>query len=423
MTLGALYGLRSAREQPFLASFTISCLLGGMTGMKMAISISRVSGTAVACLFTLVIATFASGSEARSQRIISSVACVCFLFPCTYIRTSAVIGYGGTVAGFSTALLLLAPLSTTLVLNRLIDTMFGVAIFLVFEVALAAHYTERTVLRDIIASVRKLEQTAVAALRDFSSKRERSNTVVSVAGALRCSSGPGVQSFSSSLERLKLPSKETLVFSSLEPTFFTRQIFASSLLESCIDDLVKCHQHLGYLSSVVEKVLAASAEFEIMPLQEHLESVDKHISSVVSEVLLCLRVGEVAPASRSEEGWRWMRWVIGESDVASPSDLRIMLETRRQGCADDEGMTQLDAQEDRIMRRFKDQVLGLQRGDNGAFGGLKSKGASMSNSELVLVCSFLGGLNDFLRALRALTRRAVMLKDHYLVTREVRGPI
>lgn len=418
MTLGALYGLRSAREQPFLASFTISCLLGGMTGMKMAISISRVSGTAVACLFTLVIATFASGSEARSQRIVSSVACVCFLFPCTYIRTSAVIGYGGTVAGFSTALLLLAPLSTTLVLNRLIDTMFGVAIFLVFEVALAAHYTERTVLRDIIGSVEKLEQAAVATLQDFSSKRERSETV---AGASH--SVGGLQSFSSSLERLKLPSKETLVFSNLEPTFFTRQIFASSLLEGCIDDLVKCHQHLGYLSSVVEKVLSASAEFEIMPLQEHLERVDKHISSVVSEVLLCLQVGDFVPASRSEEGWRWMRWLIGESDVVSPADLRVMLEARRQGRADDEGMTQLDAQEDRIMRRFKDLVLGLQRGDDGTFGGMKAKGAKMSNSELVLVCSFLGGLNDFLRVLRVLTRRAAMLKDHYLVTQEVRRPI
>jgi hypothetical protein len=92
MTIGAVYGLKSGRSQPFIASFTISCLLGGVTAMKVAISLCRVSGTAIACLYTLILASFAPSGRAE-QAIFGAAAVVVFLFPCTYLRSNPIVGY------------------------------------------------------------------------------------------------------------------------------------------------------------------------------------------------------------------------------------------------------------------------------------------------------------------------------------------
>ena len=96
------------------------------------------------------------------------------------------------------------------------------------------------------------------------------------------------------------------------------------------------------------------------------------------------------------------------------------MDERRAGSAEDEGMVALDATEARIMLNFRQLVLSLQLSPDGQFGGSASKGALMKNEELVLVCAFLGGLQDFLRSLRLLQKKSIQLKDFHQVRRFLR---
>jgi len=396
--------------------------------MKVAISICRVSGTAIACLYTLILASFAP-SGILEQRIFSSCAVVFFLFPCTMLRANPIVGYSGTVAGFSTALLLLAPLTVSLVLDRLIDTCFGIAIFLVFEVFFTGQSSENSIVHDMCASVEELERSAVAALRDFtSSGTDDAPSAARVfpllppraTRARAMSMRPrGIRTAGSlTLDKLKLPSKEVLVFSSLEPNFFHKPSFSPSLLENAIDELVQCHQHANYLAQVVDKVFMTNADFEILPLQEHLESIDRHVVVVTRQVLACLRVGELSMAASSTAAGAaaWVRKVLGETDVATMESLRKMVDERRNASAsDDDGQAALDSAEAKILTNFRTLIYSLQKGADGQFAGTASIGATMKNQELVLCCSFLGALQDFLRALRALQRRSFQLRDFHRV--------
>jgi hypothetical protein len=237
------------------------------------------------------------------------------------------------------------------------------------------------------------------------------------------------------LDKLKLPSKEVLVFSSLEPALFQSAKFSSSLLENAIDELIQCHQHASYLGQVVDKVFMTNSDFEILPLQGCLESIDHHVVVVVRQVLACLNVEQhqesstvsatataTAFAVATSAASAWVRSVLGETDVVTMASLQKMVDERKNvGKSDINGMAALELAEAKIMTNFKTLIFSLQKDDKtGQFGGTSARGATMKNSELVLCCSFLGALQDFLRALRALQRRSVQLMDFYSVRRCLR---
>lgn len=394
MTCGAIFGLQSARQQPFLASFTVAYVAGGVvTGINIATSLLRISGTAAACLYTLIIATLSQSWIAANrpfdQRVFGSCAVVAALFPSTIVRASSGSwGYAGLVAGFSTALLLLAPLTVSLVIDRLIDTLFGVAIFLIFEITCSATFSEAAVVGGLVKGVESLDAAAGATIRRF------------VGGD---KSRP-VSAFS---PPPSLPSKELLLFSSLEPSILRAKIFSSSLLERCLDELSACHENASFLSSIVDEIaqLRESA-LQALPLQAHLASVDCSVSAAVQTILSSLTVGDsitrpfLQPSSSSVEA------LVATLHGSSASS----------GGADESGLARLDAVEARVMARFHQLVMGLQARANKDHIDVVSQ---LNNHELMLICAFLGCFFDFLSSLRRLHATASDLRYSHLVRRRL----
>jgi hypothetical protein len=76
--------------------------------------------------------------------VILGIAVVLFQIPSTYIRSFPFLGYAGTVAGFTSSLLLLSgSLSRDAIVDRIIDTYVGVVIFQVVDNLLNAKNTVR----------------------------------------------------------------------------------------------------------------------------------------------------------------------------------------------------------------------------------------------------------------------------------------
>ena len=155
MLLAAAYGIYAQRPQPFLASFTIAYLAGGaVAGANVMTCLNRAAGTAVACVYVIMVLFLAgwSGWQAHpaARSCFVGAAVVLFQLPATYVRTYPMHSYSGTVAGFTVALLLLDPaLDTTLSLYRIIDTYVGVGIYLSVEFAVAASFTEDKLLENM----------------------------------------------------------------------------------------------------------------------------------------------------------------------------------------------------------------------------------------------------------------------------------
>jgi hypothetical protein len=73
-----------------------------------------------------------------------------FQLPSTYIRTFPLYGYAGTVAGFTSAILLLCKRPVVSVaIQRIIDTYIGVVIYTSIEFAVCAISTEEEILNSI----------------------------------------------------------------------------------------------------------------------------------------------------------------------------------------------------------------------------------------------------------------------------------
>ncbi|KAJ1437291.1 hypothetical protein B484DRAFT_392805, partial [Ochromonadaceae sp. CCMP2298] len=151
IALAAAYGILERRPQPALAAFTIAYLSGGaVSGINVMTSINRAVGTAVACVYViLVVFIIDDWSSPIARHLVIGGAAVAFQLPATYCRTYPLYSYSGTVAGFTVVLLLIDPeVDTDLSVNRIIDTYVGVAIYLVVEFALFATFTEAQLVAD-----------------------------------------------------------------------------------------------------------------------------------------------------------------------------------------------------------------------------------------------------------------------------------
>lgn len=149
MMMAALYGSYASRPQVFMAAFTIAYLTGGnVAGINIMTCINRAAGTVVACVYSVVVVFIHNSSvfegQPLLQRFLIGLAIVLFQFPSTYVRSFPVYSYSGSVAGFTTALLLINPdlLLTSVALDRIIDTYVGVAIYLSVELSLFAQDSE-----------------------------------------------------------------------------------------------------------------------------------------------------------------------------------------------------------------------------------------------------------------------------------------
>jgi len=387
MTCGAVYGLQSARQQPFLASFTVAYIAGGVvTGINIATSLLRISGTAAACLYTLIIATLSQSWIAANrpfdQKVFGSCAVVAALLPCTIVRASSGRGgYAGLVAGFSTALLLLAPLTVSLVIDRLIDTLFGVAIYLIFEISCSATFSEAAVVSGLVEGVESLDAAAGATLRRF-------------VGGDKTSPASAFSSPPTTTLR------ELLLFSSLEPSILRTKRFSASLLERGLDELFACHENAAFLSSIVDEIGQLSeGALQALPLQAHLVAVDRSVSAAARAILSSLSVGDLPVPKRS-----------------SVEALVATLHGSSSGGADENGLARLDAVEARVQARFHQLVMGLQVRANKDHIDVVSQ---LNNHELMLICAFLGCFFDFLSSLRRLHSTATDLRYSHLVRRRL----
>lgn len=171
MTIAAVYGIYSDRNEPALASFTIAYLAGGTaSGINIMTCINRSIGTVVACVYVIFVVYILNAIKQSShdprdpalyvyEALLLGGASVLFQLPCTYIRSYPLYAYSGTVAGFTAALLLInVNLTTTAAVDRIVDTFVGVLIYLVVELLLFAHSSEQILLNDIAAFLNGIDQ-------------------------------------------------------------------------------------------------------------------------------------------------------------------------------------------------------------------------------------------------------------------------
>ena len=176
MPIGGYYGLAAGRQQPFLAAFTIAYLSGGgVTGMNLVTSINRALGTVLACIYTLMIILCVDGIEARDEAdtvdatIFISFAVVLFQIPCIFLRAQPILSYTGTVAGFSSILLLLSgkALERSVATDRIIDTFVGIIIYLSLELSMSPTNSELVLLEDLAATTAAIDERFSHFLKRF----------------------------------------------------------------------------------------------------------------------------------------------------------------------------------------------------------------------------------------------------------------
>lgn len=410
ITLAAVYGLRSS-AQPYLAAFTIAYINGGsVTGVNVATSLLRAAGTALACLYTLIvftlIETFKQDSSPFDNQLIVGCAVVAFMIPSTYVRITEYIGYSGRVAAFSAALLLLSPLKATLVIERLIDTMLGIAVFLTFECIFSGVYTEALILDALTECVANLSESFLSCLETF----RRVDAAFTETGAERPKDILPLHALASPA----LPSREVLVYSRLEPSVFKSPHFSPRMLEECVSRVDTCRQHLSFLSVVVSASVRIDSA-RMLPLQANLESIDVALVRTVDAILHTLDA-ERKDIHRS--AWAVLAACPGACGRVAPLRPRhrrtvdeLTAELREAGagpgCDSHDCVASLNEEERKILSRFATLVADLRRTDDDGVegdddGSRGPSGTRMSNGELILVCAFLGVLQDLLEALKAL---------------------
>lgn len=108
-------------------------------------------GTAVACVYAVMVAYIISDWESEIARnLFIGGAVVLIQIPACYVRSYPLYSYSGTVTGFTVAMLLLTSNATTaFAVNRIIDTYVGVTIYMVLEFLAAATFTEDEIISDM----------------------------------------------------------------------------------------------------------------------------------------------------------------------------------------------------------------------------------------------------------------------------------
>ena len=160
IVLAGVYGLYSnTTTDVSLAAFTIAYLHGSaVLGGNVITSLGRSMGTVVASVYAIIILQVVQGLGAELNLWIRGVATVLFQLPATYLRTYSFYGYAGTVAGFTTAILLLAKNPTIFIATqRVIDTYIGVTIYILGQLILGASFSEDEMLNIIENTVNGLE--------------------------------------------------------------------------------------------------------------------------------------------------------------------------------------------------------------------------------------------------------------------------
>lgn len=294
MTVGALYGLQ--RPEPALASFTIAYLSGGAAaGATVITSLNRAMGTVIACVFAVIVSMVVADWTIVSKNVFIGLSVVLFQIPCTYLRSAPVVGYTGTVAGFSSALLLLSPeFGEAQAFNRIIDSYVGAAIFVLVELLVAGQMTENIILCECQRVVSGVE----ARLKVF---------VTLFRGLLQRKDDCAFPSSS-----LCYRSKRTfLVFAAAEPTLFPRPPpLPQSLLTEVLNHLDLCHRCITVMEYAVRaskdqltqsRIVLAESEVDRMPygegwpmayllapLQPQLEAVEAAVSQRCTGIVQAL---------------------------------------------------------------------------------------------------------------------------------------
>ena len=426
ITIAGYYGLANTRGVPFLASFTIAYLQSSTAGRNVATSLCRVGGTAAACIYTIMIVLVAESLHDRfSERLFISFATIAFLFPCSLVRATQLAGYAGTVAGFTAAILLLAPpLEISVIVDRLIDTIVGVAIFLLFELTLSATYTERLLLEVLRVSIASLEpqfseviadfvQAAQAAENNHDSGSNRSRSRSRSRGTIVTQTQGLQQQQQHPQQLLKLYGTEELLFASFELTGSS----PSALLEKVFESTRLCHEYLVQLNHIASEMGRSSTcqSLAVFPIHTILESLDGPCSAALQAVLSMQQyvstATESAPLTRSP--------LLLAPRIPSPALLSGLLHGFGSPNSPDAILLQLRACEEQTVNRFYAIAQTLQDPleEELGTGDDLPRGTEVSNLEIELTCAFLAGIIDFIGALRALVPSVAALRDHRTVER------
>lgn len=253
MPIGGYYGLAAGRQQPFMAAFTIAYLSGGsVTGMNLVTSINRALGTVLACIYTLLVILCVDGIEARGDggaadaNIFISIAVILFQVPCTLLRAQPILSYTGTVASFSSILLLLSgsALNSSVAIDRIIDTFVGIIIFLSLELAVSTTDSEFILLEDLADTTAGIDERFSHFLRGFQAESGEGGTGVAD-GATRNSHGQSHSEPDFSVKRV------LLTYNDAEPaSFFRVEKLPRRYLENALSQLQGCHQGISSLSMI-----------------------------------------------------------------------------------------------------------------------------------------------------------------------------
>lgn len=273
MTIAALYGLLAERPQPALASFTIAYLAGGaVSGINIMTCINRGIGTVVACVFVVFIVISAQQAASDVTRnVIVGFAVVLFQLPCTYIRSYPLYSYAGTVAGFTAALLLIDPKQPALVsiaINRIIDTIVGLFIYLLVELAAFAQPSESALLSAMEGVVKGID-------RRFSNFHERLLRAASYSNMSSSSSDvPTMDDGSNSLEdmnNLLRTQRDFFPFYKSEPRlFFSTPALPDRLLQEGLrwqEQAVLALQTMVWVVQSCDSVVAFHRESRFLVLE------------------------------------------------------------------------------------------------------------------------------------------------------------
>jgi len=228
MSIAGVYGIYATRPQPFLASFTIAYLAGGpATGASIVTSLNRSFGTAVACVYAIIIVFIIkawTSTVGKSLFLIAAV--VLFQFPATYVRSYPLSGYSGTVAGFTAAILLLAKHSDVdSAVNRIIDTYVGVGIYLIVELSTNARFTEEILLSNIGTVFEGFTEIFHQFYDNLCSFSDSTSHRIKIS-----SSNVSIASLRIGIERQRL----LMMFSSAEPSVFKPPAFPPQLYEDIV---------------------------------------------------------------------------------------------------------------------------------------------------------------------------------------------
>eukprot|EP01041_Mallomonas_annulata_P000249 gene249-458_t len=158
MFLGALYSYFAGQTNPYFAAFTVAFVSGGaISGANIMTSFNRCIGTITACTLALLVARIIIGWDITSAKWFVGTVLVLAQIPATYTRTQPKYGYAGLCFGFTMPYLLInfTSFTTDVAVERIIDTIVGVFIFISMEIIMLQFDFAEDILLDDTSNVFK----------------------------------------------------------------------------------------------------------------------------------------------------------------------------------------------------------------------------------------------------------------------------